>query len=223
MAKLGSLSYPDYDVDYCVNIARDVAQDFRGKIAVNHLAEMLNMSSNSGAFFSKVAALRDYGLLEGRGELRITPVAEKATHAFSEAERAVGKAEAFLRVDLFRRLYERISNDTVPDEDKFSIFLSEITQAGRVEVSKRASTIRRIYAAGARYLSHLAEGRPSVPSPTPPAPATALRAQSGTIQLLADDIQLTLPYAAHSIPILRSTLDILEERLAAAREEAAEA
>jgi len=53
---------------------------------------------NSGAFRGKLAALRDYGLVSGRGEsLEITPIGRKIAIPETEAERQAALREAFTK------------------------------------------------------------------------------------------------------------------------------
>src|SRR3989304_5194401 len=107
MARLGTLSYPDIRLDEAVSAAERVLKDFGGEITPSGLAEALGMAERGGAFLHKVAGIKDYGLMEGRGVLRVTPLAERIIYPHSRDEEAVAKAEAFLKVELFRRLYER--------------------------------------------------------------------------------------------------------------------
>ena len=71
MAKLGPFSYPDIRFADAVEIAQRIATKFHGTVSVKGLAWELGMAEGSGTLFAKVAALRDFGLVEGRGELRI--------------------------------------------------------------------------------------------------------------------------------------------------------
>ena len=216
MSKIGPYSYPDYTLDSAVQIVAQIAQEFRGRISTSSLAKMLKMAEKSGTLFMKTAALRDYGLIEGRGELKVTSLAQRITHSLSQQERDSARTEAFLRVDLFKHLFDRMG-DPVPDKERFVIFLEEITGADRLEVSRKAGTIRRIYLNGARYLS----GLESAPVPAagsaepswPQHPTTTLTGGAGFVQLTAQDIQMKLPLTADSIDILQNTLNLLRKRL----------
>jgi hypothetical protein len=221
MGKIGTLGYPDYTLDACVDIIDEVVRGFRGKISVSSLAKMLAMAERSGAFYMKSASLKDYNLMEGRGELRVTPLGERIVHAFSQEERELAKAEAFLRVELFQRLHERLGSPIVPEDDKFAIFLSEITQASRMDIAKKAVTIRRIYGNGARYLPALDRSPSASEKSLTEAPvkqAEQETARPGTVTLIADDINIRLPLSTGSLAILRTTIDLLEARIRSADE-----
>lgn len=61
---------------------------------------------NSGAFRGKLAALRDYGLVSGRGEsLEITPIGRKIAIPETEAERQAALREAFTKT-VFGAVYQ---------------------------------------------------------------------------------------------------------------------
>src|SRR3972149_11891757 len=80
MAKLGTYSYPDIRFADAIEIAGRILNKFRGTVGVKGLAWELGMAENSGTLFAKVAALRDFGLVEGRGELRVSDLAPRILH-----------------------------------------------------------------------------------------------------------------------------------------------
>ena len=86
MAKLGPYSYPDIRFGDAVEIAGRILSKFKGTVSVTGLAWELGMSEGSGTLFAKVAALRDFGLIEGRGELRISPLAQRVIHPANSDE-----------------------------------------------------------------------------------------------------------------------------------------
>ena len=115
MAKLGPYSYPDIRFGDAVEIAGRILTKFKGTVSVKGLAWELGMAEGSGTLFAKVAAMRDFGLIEGRGELRISQLAQRVLHPSTPEEGQEARAEAFQRVDLLRQLYGRFEGE-VPDE-----------------------------------------------------------------------------------------------------------
>ena len=67
MAKLGQYTYPDIRFGDAVEISGRVLTKFKGTVSVKGLAWELGMAEGSGTLFAKVAAMRDFGLIEGRG------------------------------------------------------------------------------------------------------------------------------------------------------------
>ena len=115
MAKLGPYTYPDIRFGDAVEIAGRIMAKFKGTVSVKGLAWELGMAEGSGTLFAKVAALRDFGLVDGRGELRISPLAQRLLHPANAEEARRARAEAFQRVELLRRLYARFEGE-VPDD-----------------------------------------------------------------------------------------------------------
>ena len=142
MAKLGPFSYPDIRFADAVEIAQRIATKFHGTVSVKGLAWELGMAEGSGTLFAKVAALRDFGLVEGRGELRISPLAQRVLHPTSPAEGKEARAESFQRVELLRLLHARF-NGEIPDDVSLLVGLEEISRARRDEIVRRASLIQK--------------------------------------------------------------------------------
>ena len=142
MAKLGPFSYPDIRFADAVEIAQRIATKFHGTVSVKGLAWELGMAEGSGTLFAKVAALRDFGLVEGRGELRISPLAQRVLHPTSPAEGKESRAESFQRVELLRLLHARF-NGEIPDDVSLLVGLEEISRARRDEIVRRASLIQK--------------------------------------------------------------------------------
>ena len=152
MAKLGPYSYPDIRFGDAVEIAGRILTKFKGTVSVKGLAWELGMAEGSGTLFAKVAALRDFGLVDGRGELRVTPLAQRVLYPTGESEGRLARAEAFQRVDLLRQLYERFEGE-VPDDAGLLIGLEEATHAPRDEIVRRASLIQKHLTDAVRILS----------------------------------------------------------------------
>jgi len=71
------------------------------------LAQLLGYkSSNNGAYWSELAALKAYGLLEGRSDLRITELAKQVTYGTGD-QKPQSILRAFMNVPLWKQLYER--------------------------------------------------------------------------------------------------------------------
>ena len=130
MAKLGPYSYPDIRFGDAVEIAGRVLSKFKGTVSVKGLAWELGMAEGSGTLFAKVAALRDFGLIEGRGELRISQLAQRVLHPANVEEGLEARAEAFQRVELLRQLYTRFEGE-VPDDMSLLVGLEEISLTPR--------------------------------------------------------------------------------------------
>lgn len=71
------------------------------------LAQLLGYkSSNNGAYWTELAALKAYGLVEGRNDLRITELAKQVTYG-TEDQKPQAILRAFMNIPLWKQLYER--------------------------------------------------------------------------------------------------------------------
>ncbi|MCL0044058.1 hypothetical protein M1N24_00810 [Dehalococcoidia bacterium] len=154
MAKLGTYSYPDIRFSDAVEIAGRILSKFKGVVGVKGLAWELGMAENSGTLFAKIATLRDFGLVEGRGELRVSDLCKKILHPADPQEGRQSRIQSFQRVDLLRTLYERFEGEA-PDDSSLLVCLEEITKAPREEIVRRFSLIQRHLADAARVMKYM--------------------------------------------------------------------
>lgn len=88
--------YDTYHADAIVNPKKNDA-----------LAQLLGYkSSNNGAYWSELAALKVYGLLEGRSDLRITELGKQVTYGTGD-QKPQAILRAFMNIPLWKQLYER--------------------------------------------------------------------------------------------------------------------
>jgi hypothetical protein len=171
------------------------------------------MAEGGGGFRKKLASLRLFGLVQGRQQLQITPLAERILYPVSADEAAISRSEAFLGAELFKTLSSRLG-DKLPDPDRFRVILAEVTGAPRSEVNRRATTVRRLYLDGYQYLS-------SAPAPddgpnrsrSGDSASTGGKPRGDSIVLSAPDMELKLPMTAESIDIIVNALNVLRRRL----------
>ena len=98
-------------------------------------------SANSGAWKSKMADMRLYGLVEPRA-VRATALAERLTHGTKEQKQEAIN-EAILNVPLWKDLHERFGVE-VPDSN-FWLQLQRITGLSHLEAQKHADFVRKAY------------------------------------------------------------------------------
>ena len=229
MAKLGPYSYPDIRFGDAVEIAGRILTKFKGTVSVKGLAWELGMAEGSGTLFAKVAALRDFGLVDGRGELHVTSLAQRVLFPTGEAEGRQTRAEAFQRVELLRLLYERFQGE-VPDDASLLIGLEEVTHAARDEIVRRASLIQKHLTDAVRILSReVHRGLTAEPSGAMQSqPPKYLRAPAGTIKpgapaqaqagsglvVSAGDLQLAVPLTVQYLDIAIRLLTTIRDQMA---------
>ncbi|MDO8750411.1 MAG: hypothetical protein Q7K03_04635 [Dehalococcoidia bacterium] len=229
MAKLGTYSYPDIRFGDAVEIAGRILSKFRGTVTVKGLAWELTMAENSGTLFAKIAALRDFGLVEGRGELRISDLGRRILRPANPEEARQTRIEAFQRVDLLRALYEKFEGEA-PDDSTLLIALEEISKAPREEIVRRFSLIQKHLGDVARAMRHLSApvgAEHSAPSqqifsnssPRGEQPSPEPLADSSVLYLIAGGARLNAPltpeYVDVAIGLLRALKASMEDTVKA--------
>ena len=227
MAKLGPYSYPDIRFGDAVEIAGRILTKFKGVVSVKGLAWELGMAEGSGTLFAKVAALRDFGFVEGRGELRVSPLAQRVLHPSSREEGQRARGEAFQRVELLRQLYIRFEGE-VPDDMSLLVGLEELTKASRDEIVRRAPLIQKHLADAVRVLGRTEFLERKSEHSAPTQNVLAVREQVGSavtapslpsppsdsIELSAGGRKLSVPLNAEYIDVAIGLLTTLKTELA---------
>ena len=221
MAKLGQYTYPDIRFGDAVEIAGRVLTKFKGTVSVKGLAWELGMAEGSGTLFAKVAAMRDFGLIEGRGELRISSLAQRVLHPTTPEEGQEARAEAFQRVDLLRQLYNRFEGE-VPDDMSMLVGLEEITRASRDEIVRRSPLIQKHLTDAIRVLGRPVEKKQeysvfaqNIVATAPGEPVAAVHSQVAGehLQLVAAGRRLSVPLTPEYIDVAITLLTALKGEL----------
>jgi len=114
--------YPVYDLDSSIAVARTIRDQGGGSADQPHLASFLSYSSTkSGAFITRIAAARIFGLVENRDRFLIPTQLARTIIAPEHPGRDDLRArfEAFMHVPLYRSLYERYKDGQLPPEMGF--------------------------------------------------------------------------------------------------------
>lgn len=114
------------------------------------VAQLLgHKTDKSGAFISKLADLRAYGLITSRG-LKVTDLGKKLTYDPSDKERNNALKQALLNVPLWKEFYSRFSK-SLPTSD-FWVELTKITGLEAPEAKRAEENVRNAYLADFQYL-----------------------------------------------------------------------
>lgn len=116
-----SLDFPVIPLLSAIEIAEAIEKKCGGKAksyaTISEAAEV-----KGGALIGKIAAARRYGLIEGKGEIRVTMLAKRILHPPKEGEDKKAMAEAVLHVPLFKEIEERFDSN-LPPKSTFSNIL----------------------------------------------------------------------------------------------------
>jgi hypothetical protein len=117
-AKSG-VSFPYYDLEDAVSVARAIQEKAGGVCDQPQLAALLgHRGINSGAFLSRVSGAKMFGLIEQADDqkLRVTPRGLAVVAPIVEGSAGRAKVEAFLAVDLFKKVFDQFNGQTLPAE-----------------------------------------------------------------------------------------------------------
>ena len=180
-AKSG-VSFPYFDLTQSIEVAKAMHERAGGSCDLAQLATLLEYSGvKNGAFRMRVSAARMFGLIEPADEqrLRVSARGLAVVARISEAQAARAKLDAFLAVDLFKKVYEQYHGTSLPE----AVGLKNLLQTEYQVVQDRiAPTIRIMLdsaeqaglfaAAGNRSRMVMPLAAPAAVSPAPPPAAT---------------------------------------------------
>ena len=152
--RVGRFRVPDYRLPDLIQDTKKIYEKYGSEAVtdMDTLAMLLgHKSSKSGAFLTKLASLRAFGLVEGRGEIRVTDLGKKVTFPESEKAELEALEEIIKRIPLWRELYERFGTQ-LPDD--FWVDLAKITGCEAPEAKRLERTIKNAYL---KDISRLAE------------------------------------------------------------------
>lgn len=142
MAAIGKFYYPDVGIDECAELVRVINSEFNGETSRDLLALKLGHSGNSGRLSSKLSALRQFGLIEGHGAIKLTDLGLSLAQAATPEQRIVWKFQAILKVPLLSQLYERF-NATGVESAALTDSMQTITGLGRSDVERAIPSVSR--------------------------------------------------------------------------------
>jgi hypothetical protein len=113
----GDSRYPKYDLDSCIVMADKIKNGGGNDCTVEQLGGLLGYTNTSGGgFATRVANAKMFGLIETvGGRYRITQRAETILYPATPEEGRRARAEAFLSVPLYSRIYEMHKGQRLPE------------------------------------------------------------------------------------------------------------
>ena len=108
-----AIAFPYTDYENVESIANAIHENVgHGDCSPGQLAAWTNQSAKSSGFRTQLSAARLFGVLEGEGDaLRLSDMGRRIV---DPTKARAAKAEAFLRVPLFKALYEKYKDGVTP-------------------------------------------------------------------------------------------------------------
>ena len=147
---IGSFSIPDMRLHPTpIDDVKKMYNKFEQKyVDYTTLASVLgHKSAKSGSFTAKMAVMRNYNLIDGRGEVRVTETGRKIAQAPSDPQELnEGLIEAVTSIPLWKEIYEKYTDvgKELPSSD-FWLTLREICHVSPEEAQNKADIIRKAY------------------------------------------------------------------------------
>lgn len=108
----GTIEFPYSDLEAAIELCRTVQARAGTSCDLVQLASWMNQSASGGTFRSRLGAARLFGLTEAHsGTVSLTTIGRDA---IDEAKGPAGRADAFLRVPLFRAMYDQYQGYALP-------------------------------------------------------------------------------------------------------------
>lgn len=117
---------------------------------VEYVAQLIGHTSHrSGTFLQRAADLRSYGLIEGKGKIKVSELGKKITHG-NETERTEAIEKAIRNIALWDTFLNKFG--TSIEEEDFWVVLAKITGMERLEAQNKAKWILNAYMEDIRHL-----------------------------------------------------------------------
>jgi len=203
-----------------ISIAKTLYGKFGSK-EIDHetAAQFLGHStSRSGAYREKIAALNAFGLIEGRGSVKVSEIGRKVSYPDKPEEEMDGLAEAMSKVELWKLFYEKYTAKGLDLPSDLWTDIREWTGLAPDEAKKSAEIVRKCYLDDIKYFK-LAK-RPEaeevgLTAPMAPQKIDITRAIPSDVlgELTTRDYGILKIRDAGTIEIARKLLELLEAKL----------
>jgi hypothetical protein len=213
MSKVGDkYDYPDYSIDEAIEAIKMIEKNLLGREGSKQaIAKALNVSDKSSSFFIKLADLRKYGLIGGRGSnYLVTDLGRKLAYEEKKDIQSYQKTvqEVILSIPLYKELYNRLKL-THPTETQFDIALTDITGAHPEIIKEHSEKLRKIYIGLISKFSDMAYPtiNPQPPIIEKPSQDSSQKNAEGWIKLYYGEETLNLKENAENIDLLIKALE----------------
>lgn len=176
------------------------------------LAQLLGYkSSNNGAYLAELSALKAYGLLEGRGNVRVSETGKQATYGVNE-QKPNALLKAFLNIPLWKALYDRYRLE-LPSQD-FWAKLQHITGCEAPEAKSNEQFITEAFYTDANLIKSVKPTTTTGEGLTKGGIPSREKLPSGEfIEITAGSFYQRLPLSLDSLEVAEAMLKVLKKQL----------
>ena len=144
MGKLSSYEYPDYSLYDSLELAELINDTYSGSVSRSVLSDALNMSTFGGAFASKLAAARLWGLIVGRGNIQLSYHAKNLINLHSQDFSSYTSISFYHKIPIFNQILLETKSNIIT-KDILGPFLHKITNIEPEIIKKKLPVITKVY------------------------------------------------------------------------------
>lgn len=122
------IAFPYYSLDKSIEVPKLIHERAGGRCGRGQLAGLLGYSGvKNGGFLTRMSAAKMFGLIEENGDvITLTDRAKKILSPVRPTDAEQAKLDAFLSVELFRKVFDDFDGHTLPAADGMSnLFLTQ--------------------------------------------------------------------------------------------------
>lgn len=123
-----SVAFPYFSLDKCIEVPKVIHERADGRCDRGQLAGLLGYKGvKNGGFLTRITAAKMFGLIDESGDtILLTDRAKKILSPIRPSDAEQAKLDAFLAVELYRKVFEDFDGHTLPAADGLSnLFLTQ--------------------------------------------------------------------------------------------------
>jgi hypothetical protein len=162
-----TIEFPYYDLAAAIEIAFGVHQLGGSSCEWDQLAARLQQAPKGGGFWQRVKTANSFGLVTfGGGAVTLTDLGKRLNDPQQEK---AAKADAFLKVPLYSKIYEQYKNGTLPPDDALESEIVKMGVAPKQKAKARQAFQRSASLAGYFWSGNNRLVRPAIKGSSAPA------------------------------------------------------
>ncbi len=165
-----TIEFPYLDLDAAVEVAQGVHQVAGSSCGWDQLAAQMGQTAKGGGFRLRVMTAKTFGFVTyGQGTVTLTDLGQRLNDPQQEK---AAKADGFLRVPLYNKIYEQFKNGTLPPADALENEIVKMGVAPKQKGKARQAFQRSANSAGYFWSGPNRLVRPAIKSSAAAAPVT---------------------------------------------------
>jgi len=150
-----TIDFPYMDLGTAIEVAKGVFERNGGAdVQTDELAAQLELSASSSGFRTRLAAARTFGLIQSSRGSDVVSLTDLGLKIVDEPWKRRAKADAFLKVELFRAVYEQFKGGLLPPAAALERRMQELGVA-----SKQTERARQVFERSADTAGYFESGR----------------------------------------------------------------